>query len=284
MDCRYCGKLINGRKRNYCGLQCRQTHHWRRQGIKTIDEHLKELKEKTKDRFGRRCQQCGSDFIFKPGGGNVDGGKFCSRKCYGLNRSKKFAQKVAREYINGYKEGASCKIRVRRFKQCGGMYLKKNGSLYCSKECRNKKSARAMRVRYKEQWTRPNPFLCKWCGKEVVVEYGEKIRAYCSFKCQQRQIKANSRHKRRAVMRGAFIERVDLCKVYERDRGRCHLCGGKISLKNKFPHPKSMSLDHVVPLSMGGTHEMKNVRLAHFICNSVKGVGVWPGGEQMLLF
>jgi len=38
----------------------------------------------------------------------------------------------------------------------------------------------------------------------------------------------------------------------------------------KAPHPLSMSIDHIIPLSRGGTHEPDNVQLAHFICNSIK--------------
>ena len=33
----------------------------------------------------------------------------------------------------------------------------------------------------------------------------------------------------------------------------------------------SVSLDHVVPLSRGGSHTLGNVRCAHLICNIRKG-------------
>jgi 5-methylcytosine-specific restriction endonuclease McrA len=31
------------------------------------------------------------------------------------------------------------------------------------------------------------------------------------------------------------------------------------------------TIDHVLALAAGGTHEMANVQAAHFICNSLKG-------------
>jgi 5-methylcytosine-specific restriction endonuclease McrA len=39
-------------------------------------------------------------------------------------------------------------------------------------------------------------------------------------------------------------------------------------------------LDHIVPLSRGGTHEPSNVQLAHYGCNSKRGA---KGPAQMRL-
>ncbi|NKT05174.1 hypothetical protein GS485_11095 [Rhodococcus hoagii] len=49
-----------------------------------------------------------------------------------------------------------------------------------------------------------------------------------------------------------------------------------------YPHPKSASLDHVIPLSCGGAHDPSNVALAHLACNVAKGDR--GGGEQLFLF
>jgi 5-methylcytosine-specific restriction endonuclease McrA len=38
-------------------------------------------------------------------------------------------------------------------------------------------------------------------------------------------------------------------------------------MKKKAPDPMSPSLDHILPLSKGGTHEPRNVQLAHLGCN-----------------
>lgn len=47
------------------------------------------------------------------------------------------------------------------------------------------------------------------------------------------------------------------------------------------PHPKAPTIDHVVPLAEGGADTAANVRLAHFICNSMRGNR--GGGEQLAL-
>jgi 5-methylcytosine-specific restriction endonuclease McrA len=58
--------------------------------------------------------------------------------------------------------------------------------------------------------------------------------------------------------------------VYERDNGTCWLC---LSPVEQHHHPnadQAPSLDHVVPRSRGGSHDIDNLRLAHRICNSIR--------------
>lgn len=64
----------------------------------------------------------------------------------------------------------------------------------------------------------------------------------------------------------APVTEVDRWAVYERDGGRCHLCGETVA-RDDF------SLDHLVPLSAGGEHSMRNVATAHLLCNARRGVG-----------
>lgn len=77
--------------------------------------------------------------------------------------------------------------------------------------------------------------------------------------------------KRRALQLDAFVEKVAFAAVLQRDNGKCQLCGGKVHMNKKSPHPLSPSLDHILPLTKGGKHEQKNVQLAHLRCNISKG-------------
>jgi 5-methylcytosine-specific restriction endonuclease McrA len=70
-------------------------------------------------------------------------------------------------------------------------------------------------------------------------------------------------------------------EIYDRDGWVCQLCGEKVDKRATWPSLMSASLDHVIPLSKGGTHEPSNCQLAHFICNSRKGDGA--SGEQLRL-
>ncbi|MGV9815459.1 HNH endonuclease [Streptomyces cellulosae] len=62
--------------------------------------------------------------------------------------------------------------------------------------------------------------------------------------------------------------------VFRRDGWICQLCGEGIDRAVRFPHPRSKSIDHIVPLSHGaGTpgHVFSNCQAAHLGCNSSKG-------------
>jgi 5-methylcytosine-specific restriction endonuclease McrA len=43
----------------------------------------------------------------------------------------------------------------------------------------------------------------------------------------------------------------------------------------------SPTIDHVIPVSQGGTDDLANLKLAHMICNAKKGK--FGGNEQLLL-
>ena len=52
----------------------------------------------------------------------------------------------------------------------------------------------------------------------------------------------------------------------------CGICGRPIDPELKFPDPMSASLDHIVPISLGGhPYAQSNMQVAHLICNRTKG-------------
>lgn len=73
----------------------------------------------------------------------------------------------------------------------------------------------------------------------------------------------------RARKRNATIEKFSSLEIYERDKWICQLCKKKVNKKLKWPNPLSASLDHIIALACKGTHERKNVQLAHLICNAL---------------
>lgn len=69
--------------------------------------------------------------------------------------------------------------------------------------------------------------------------------------------------------------------VYNRDKWRCRLCGEKINPALRYPNPMRASLDHVIPISRGGSHTYANTQAAHLQCNVKKNNG--GSGEQLAL-
>lgn len=123
---------------------------------------------------------------------------------------------------------------------------------------------------------------CRVCGEVFVSRY---MHITCSTECQdtyERDLRHEASHRRRAREREAYRERVVRRKVYERDGYRCHICGKATKRNARVPDHKAPTLDHIIPLNAGGTHEMANVATAHFLCNSLKSDK--GTGDQLLLF
>ena len=85
----------------------------------------------------------------------------------------------------------------------------------------------------------------------------------------------------RARYHNVAYEPINKRRVYERDGWRCGICGGKVNKRLGYPHPRSASLDHIVPMRKGGEHVYANVQCAHLICNQSKRDR--GGGEQLAL-
>lgn len=83
-------------------------------------------------------------------------------------------------------------------------------------------------------------------------------------------------HRRRAGRYGCteIDNSITLKALFKRDKGLCKICGERTDIKDTTPkgHPRRMypTIDHIIPLSKGGTHTWDNVQLAHMHCNSRK--------------
>lgn len=65
-----------------------------------------------------------------------------------------------------------------------------------------------------------------------------------------------------------IAELVDPNIVYERDGGLCQICAEPVDRTLPFPHPQSLTLDHIVPVSdLASQHTYENTQLSHWDCN-----------------
>lgn len=53
----------------------------------------------------------------------------------------------------------------------------------------------------------------------------------------------------------------------------CSICGLPINYDIPSPNPWSFTVDHVIPITSGGTSDIENLAPAHRRCNLVKGTG-----------
>ena len=94
----------------------------------------------------------------------------------------------------------------------------------------------------------------------------------------QRSVRA-----RRARKLAIASEPYTTSEIGDRDDWRCLLCGKPVSKAIRFPDGGAPSVDHIVPLSRGGTDLRSNVQLAHLRCNLSKHNRTLPQGEQLRL-
>ena len=107
---------------------------------------------------------------------------------------------------------------------------------------------------------------CIVCNKPLAAGRRADSR-YCGDSCTRRARKhiGNAQRRMRVPDQMEAISRAD---VYARDGWVCQLCGEPVDPEREYPDPLAASLDHVVPLSRGGTHESTNLQLAHLGCNA----------------
>lgn len=151
---------------------------------------------------------------------------------------------------------------------CGNQATYVSGQPYCAPRCRNI----ANRYRVEGMWpTGPHSRIyidgCPDCG--VLVTRKSRVPKRCQ-PCSQianRAIDARKNHKRRAAGR---IE-MSIRDLANRDGERCHLCRRKIDTTLPGTAKWGATIDHILPVSCGGTNEASNLALAHRHCNTARG-------------
>lgn len=135
------------------------------------------------------------------------------------------------------------------------------------KECATIKT-REWRLKFPYEPVEREEFVCFVCGKAYVAD--PRQWKCCSEACA-RIDRGMSNERRRLRMLETRTEQFHKSEIFERDGWVCHLCGDSIDRDEKFPHPRSASLDHVVPIALGGEHTRANTAASHLRCNVSKG-------------
>lgn len=233
------------------------------------------------------CKECGSDYSSR-----YRTTKFCSDKC----RSKYNKKNKGHEQ--------TCK-------QCNKTFRNYKKRIYCSFECSivnpkkvnpNERAIRLLRKNILKHAVKPKSTLrvvriteCKQCGL-LFGTSGQGGVCFCSDKCRRRnknKVKelTKERKKERAIENGGFDSSISSEKLFKRDNGICYICkckcnyddyhtrGETIIVGDTFP-----TIEHVIPISKGGTHTWDNVMLACMRCNTTKGTQMINKSEEQLNF
>ena len=121
---------------------------------------------------------------------------------------------------------------------------------------------------YVREWRLENPNY----GWELVSSHPDECReTRARYRMNHPFERREASHLRRLAIKGVDAERFDYGEIFERDNWICGLCDRPINSELRWPDPMSVSLDHVVPISRGGKHEIANAQASHLRCNMKKG-------------
>jgi hypothetical protein len=126
------------------------------------------------------------------------------------------------------------------------------------------------------EWNAANPEMKRAAGQAYYRNNWERAQVQtAAWRAanpeKSREIRRNVSARRRARLRGVTVEDFSLAEIWERDEGICWLCETAIDPQIRWPDRMSVSLEHKVPISLGGPHSRANCALAHLGCNLLKG-------------
>lgn len=115
--------------------------------------------------------------------------------------------------------------------------------------------------------------VCSRCGrrlpKSMFSVSKTALRNVC-LDCTKKQREASKLVRAARIASGDVGDTIRPHQIFERDKWICGICGLSIDRAKKYPDPKSVSIDHRIPLFHGGEHSMANVQAAHLRCNARK--------------
>lgn len=255
--CQYCKGAIDRPRagKRFCSKKCLYRH--RDASTMTREQYREYCKANRKHSF--TCVNCGSDAYRKLSATNASKGyenKFCSMACRTDMRAK--VQREC-EFLRGLSP------RIKRVNRLPAI--------------RSLVQLLRRFVSSKEKASRE----CAVCSKAVGYTFG-RARLYCSSECRKQSpsyvaSKKAAKHKRKALKRGANGgESINPIAVFLAAGWKCQLCGKPTPQRLRgTTHKRAPELDHVRPLSKGGTHTWDNVQCLCRECNGWKSDRVVVG-------
>jgi len=183
-------------------------------------------------------------------------------------------------------------VRKAKCAECDEQFaVKKSDQKYCGVVCRTNAGKNKLRsARFKAAISEKSSRICKFCGAsfEPTEGGGYGSQSFCNAVCRIKwhgrdQTVSGLKLSQSASRRGAkVLETFSPFTIFERDGWRCKSCGCKTPKILRGLHDdKAPEIDHIVPVSKGGVHSMKNAQCLCRKCNRSKSNGA---GGQLRLF
>lgn len=188
---------------------------------------------------------------------------------------------------------------------CGEVRNMISRNRYCSRECafthqdkwhvqcRTVKKCRACRKEFFADESTHEIYCSNACAYVSCdncrdLFYRRKGKRFCCDVCCCQFHSRNYQHMKRAMGN----KKIDINQVIEMYDGVCNICMLPVDMDAVWPMPLSPSIDHILPITLGGKHEVNNCQLAHLRCNIQKqnyypyihGVGEMKDSETSQLW
>lgn len=252
--CLACHKPLVGSQRKWCSNACTQRAAFNKKAGRPLDARTWIP--------GTICNWCQGEISNRG-----PQARYCSNRC---RLDAGHHAQLVRRHRDQQSAGLPIpgQLIVCRHPKCQVSFIKKHSQLYCSKEC-----AVDANWRYRS----PNGFgdrcavyfkPCHDCNTLITRKArGGMVLCEPCRKVRLRAVDARRNHKRRAV--GAAT--MNIKELAARDGERCHICSRKIDLSLSGMAKWGPTIDHILPVSLGGTNDPNNLTLAHRCCNTRRG-------------
>ena len=227
--------------------------------------HLHEINRFTDEQVSSQIDSFGIGFSYAGGYINSNGSVFL--KC---NTCGAIIERSMVSLRHGKKPKCPNCIEIAKLEEARKKEAAQKGRHAAAEINRKKKQAELEAKRLEK--------TCIICGATFVTTRSRQ--KTCSPNCSRKHMNRYCSHRSdHRITKDKVIDKdITLSSLFIRDEGVCHICGGLCNYDdfvivgtsfvagNDYP-----SIDHVVPIAKGGEHSWGNVKLAHRICNSVKG-------------
>jgi hypothetical protein len=252
--CLACHKTLTGQQRKWCSNSCSCRAYANQKAAKPLDSRCWVPQKK--------CAYCGEDVVDRPNA------KYCSNLCRlqagHRNQTKRNREKKSLVGLPITGDKITCK-----HPECNTIFVKKGARIFCSKSCATNYN---IRKNTRKAFTESCPvffYPCPDCHEPVTMSSSNgshKVCQSCRVK-RNKAINARKSHKRRAL--GPAV--LSVYELAARDGTRCHICSRKVDMKLSGQAKWGPTIEHILPVSKGGTNDADNLALAHRHCNTARG-------------